>query len=68
LTVARDIINEGGVVSIYDPMVNKAHFISMLLSYFPGYTFSEELLEFAADPYSACIDCQLLAIMTEWNE
>jgi UDPglucose 6-dehydrogenase len=67
--IADKLIEEGAIVSVYDPKVNKQqifndinHLNSRLESE------NEELLKYFENPYDACKDSHAIAIVTEWDE
>jgi UDPglucose 6-dehydrogenase len=67
--IADKLMEEGAIVSVYDPKVNKQqifndinHLNSRLESE------NEERLKYFKNPYDACKDSHAIAIVTEWDE
>jgi len=67
--IADKLIEEGAIVSVYDPKVNKQQIFNDI-NYLNSRLESEneELLKYFENPYDACKDSHAIAIVTEWDE
>jgi UDPglucose 6-dehydrogenase len=67
--IADKLIEEGAIVSVYDPKVNKQQMFNDInyLNSRPEVE-NEKLLKYYDNPYDACKDSHAIAIITEWDE
>ena len=67
--VADKLIEEGAIISVYDPKVSKQQMYNDInhLNSRPE-TENENLLKYYDNPYDACKDSHAIAIVTEWDE
>ena len=67
--IADKLIEEGAIISVYDPKVNKQQMFNDInyLNSRPEVE-NEKLLKYYDNPYDACKDSHAIAIITEWDE
>ena len=67
--IADKLIEEGAIICIYDPKVNKQQILNDV-NHLNSRTESEneESLKYFENPYDACKDSHAIAIITEWDE
>ena len=67
--IADKLIEEGAIISVYDPKVNKQQMFNDInyLNSRPEVE-NEKLLKYYDNPYDACKDSHAIAIVTEWDE
>ncbi|MDB4204917.1 nucleotide sugar dehydrogenase [Polaribacter sp.] len=67
--IADKLIEEGAIISVYDPKVNKQQmYIDINHLNSRPETENGNLLKYYDNPYDACKDSHAIAIVTEWDE
>ncbi len=65
ISVCRDLLEEQAVLHIYDPRVTK-EVIYRDLGLDPA--IEDPRVQVASDPYQAVVECDAVAVLTEWDE